>query len=188
MLPDSPALLHDSELVTRSRHGDRAAFAALYDRHHKTIYGYFRARVLDRRAAEELTRQAFFEAFDSLSRDQASARFYTWIVQIARRLVRAHAQEQSAGEAAWAELCLASDKAMQDYDASEDYLPVIPVCMKRLDDTAVRVLEWHYREGLSLEVIAERLGQSAADVKQRLVRARSELRRCVQRHLGSATA
>ena len=60
----------------------------------------------------------------------------------------------------WAELCLASDKSLQDYDASEDYLPVIPVCMKRLDEAATRALEWHYRDGLPLDVIGQRLGQS----------------------------
>lgn len=84
-------MLDEDELIARARHGDREAFADLYQRYLPMIYAYVRARVFNDPDAEDLTEQVFLRAFQSLARYQPRGWPYSaFLYRIARHLVIDH--------------------------------------------------------------------------------------------------
>jgi RNA polymerase sigma-70 factor (ECF subfamily) len=73
----------DVELVRRSREGNEAAFGALVDRHHATVYRVVLSMVTDSDVAQDVTQDAFLKAFRALSTFRGDAAFRTWLLTIA---------------------------------------------------------------------------------------------------------
>ena len=92
--------LDEDELIARARHGDREAFADLYQRYLPMIYAYVRARVFNDPDAEDLTEQVFLRAFQSLARYRPRGWPYSaFLYRIARHQVIDHVR-RSRREAA----------------------------------------------------------------------------------------
>lgn len=83
----APGALDDRELVARARHGDQAAYAALFDRHFERIFAYCRSRAGDDGLAEELAVSTFTRAFAHLHRFRWEGHeWIAWLFRIAHRL------------------------------------------------------------------------------------------------------
>ncbi len=90
--PDPPATAdHETSLVCAAKRGDRAAFAALYQRHVDRVYRhcyYCTGNVTD---AEDLTQQTFLQAWQAIRRFRTGeAPFIAWLLTIAQRLAVSH--------------------------------------------------------------------------------------------------
>lgn len=82
------------DLALRARQ-DPAAFAALYDAHFTQVYNAIFYRVLDAPTADDLTAQTFERALANIRRYRPrQGRFITWILTIARNVVRDHLRRQ----------------------------------------------------------------------------------------------
>jgi len=87
--------------------GPVVSFAAAYDEHVWTVYGFIAYRVGSRDDAEDLTQQTFERALRAWGRfDPAKASMATWLLTIARNLVidhyrarREHAELDDLGDA-----------------------------------------------------------------------------------------
>ncbi len=85
----------DAELVRLARAGDRAAFAALYDRHARLV----RAVALDAgpAAVPDVVQESFLRAYRGLAGLRAGDRFPHWLAGITRRVVREHRRRPRPG-------------------------------------------------------------------------------------------
>ena len=63
--------------------GDRAAFASLFDRHHRGVAQFAFRFVGDQGRAEELTQDIFVKLYRSASRYRPSAKFKTFLYRVA---------------------------------------------------------------------------------------------------------
>jgi RNA polymerase sigma-70 factor, ECF subfamily len=73
-------------LMLRVQHGDRDAFAVLYDRLSALVYGVIVKVVRDTTIAEDVAQEAFVELWSTAARfDQARGSVATWAATIARR-------------------------------------------------------------------------------------------------------
>ena len=63
--------------------GDTAAFAALYDRHHRSVARFAHRFVRDAGKAEELTQDIFVKVYRHAGRYRATARFKTFLFRVA---------------------------------------------------------------------------------------------------------
>ncbi|HEX3128823.1 MAG TPA: sigma-70 family RNA polymerase sigma factor, partial [Thermoanaerobaculia bacterium] len=81
--PPTPATL----LVERARRGDTRAFEELYKLHHRRIYALALRMTREPGRAEELTQDAFVEAWRSLPSFRGESAFSTWLHGIAVRVV-----------------------------------------------------------------------------------------------------
>lgn len=72
-----------------ARHGDRAAFARLYDHLFPRVYGYIAGRTPTRQDAEDLTGDVWLRAVRGLAgfNGQDAVAFTAWIFRIARRRI-----------------------------------------------------------------------------------------------------
>jgi len=73
----------DHGLVLEARAGDTAAFAKLFERHHRRVYAMCRRLLADKAEVDDAVQQTFLEAWRSLPRFEGRSRFSTWITRIA---------------------------------------------------------------------------------------------------------
>lgn len=77
----------DSQLITRWRDGDEAAFHRLYERYRRPLYAYLNRLVSgDHALADDLYQQTWVRALDRLDRYQERDRFLSWLFRIAHNL------------------------------------------------------------------------------------------------------
>ena len=72
--------------MARYQKGDVAAFAELVSRHEKRLWNFVRRFVADSATAEDLLQEVFLRVVRSAQEWQASAKFSTWLLTIARNL------------------------------------------------------------------------------------------------------
>ena len=81
-------LRSDEELMLSYRDGDEYAFETLYRRYEKPLLNFIYRMIMDADDAEELCQEAFFRVARGRKKYQATARFKTWLFQIALNLCR----------------------------------------------------------------------------------------------------
>ncbi len=164
----------------------QAEMAALVRSHQAGVWRYLRYLGCPTAEADDLTQDTFLAVFRDGFEDRSSEQTAAYLRTVARnRLLavrrsrkKAPEVDLAAAEAVWAETV--GDRGMDDYlVALEDCLEVGVTPRVR------RALELLYRDRLSRDQIAQQLEMAVEGVKTLLRRARSVLRECVERKLGS---
>jgi len=75
--------LRDTELVTRAQEGDEEAFATLFEAHKRRVYSLCLQMTGDAADADDLTQDAFIQAFRKLATFRGDSAFSTWLYRIA---------------------------------------------------------------------------------------------------------
>lgn len=168
----------DAALVRRAVSGDTAAFEQLYRRHVARVHGAILRLVgMDRARAEELTQDAFVQAWRKLAGFRFESAFATWLhrlgVNIALMDLRIRRDEDAT-----------DDEALHAAAGGE-----VPFCAAERGDLeravaalptrARAVLVLHDVEGYKHEEISAELGMAVGSSKAQLHRARGLLRRAL---------
>src|SRR3989475_10253843 len=78
-----PEPIPETELVTRARRGDLAAYDDLVRRCQERIYATIYHMTSNHEDANDLAQEAFIKAFHALKSFKCGASFYTWVYRIA---------------------------------------------------------------------------------------------------------
>ena len=178
-------LSEESTLVERARQGDEAAFAAIYDRYQKPIYGLVYRLMGNPEDAFDITQDVFVKAYKGLGKlsPDLELNLSAWLHRIAsnacmdvlrrRKIVRwlpwdpaEHANITPADE---------SDEPERTVVAHETRQQVQAVLNKMSDKYRLCLVLREYQE-MSCEEIAEVMNVSRAAVKSLLFRAREQFR------------
>jgi RNA polymerase sigma-70 factor, ECF subfamily len=185
-LPRDP----DGELMEAVAAGDPDAFRKLVERHQHLVIGTI-ARMIGPSEAEDLAQQVFLNVWKAAPRWRPSARFTTWLLTIARRIVFNESRRRMR-----ARVRLSDRSEETEVEApSPEHPPDAEMSRRELHDeirAAIALLPEKERfavvlrqyEGLSYEEIAGALDTSVSAVKSLLFRARTTLRSKLERHLG----
>jgi RNA polymerase sigma-70 factor (ECF subfamily) len=162
--------LADEDLMVLVDGGDADAFAALYDRHSRTVYWLAHKLTGEKQAAEDLTQDAVLKVWRSADRyrpERGSAR--TWILSVVRNQsidqLRASASRRRAQEKA--------EASAPRYEPSEAFtqawhdirLGRVREALDALPKVQQQVLELAHFWGLTHMEIAERLQLPPGTVK-----------------------
>lgn len=177
----------DEQLMELYRDGDAGAFDVLYHRHKGGLFRYLYRLAKHKGVAEELFQDVWSNVIRSRERYQPSAKFTTFLYQIAHNRLIDHVRLRP-------ELVLSLDAEDEDADSLAQNLPADPgdqpevlVERKRLVEKLVKQIEalpalqreaFLLREeaGLSLEEIALATGVTPETAKSRLRYAVAKLR------------
>ena len=85
----------DEALMEEVRSGNLAAFQALYDRHHRSVFGFLLRSLGERPAAEDLLQETFLRVFAHREEYRPTAAFKAWLFTIARNLLIDHLRQWS---------------------------------------------------------------------------------------------
>ncbi len=86
--------MSDEALVGACAFSDRAALAALFDRHHLRVHRFLFRMGVDRHEIEDLLQETFAGVWTSAHRYHQQAPALTWIFGIAANLARNHARSR----------------------------------------------------------------------------------------------
>jgi len=89
----------DWDLARLAGGGDEQAYAVLIERHQSPINVFIFRSVGEEETARDLTQEVFVKAWFALKHVRESARFTTWLFQIAANLCRDHAKSKATRNA-----------------------------------------------------------------------------------------
>jgi RNA polymerase sigma-70 factor (ECF subfamily) len=171
-------------LVSRSRAGDTAAFAALVTRHRDRAYALALRIVRSPSDAEEVAQDAFVRAWLAIGRFRGESSFGTWLHRIVARKAIDRAVALKARRAREADdAAIDRAAAAEGSEAAERAALArrLDRLMEKLTPPQRAAVALFYREGRSVEQVAATLEMPAGTVKSLLSRARATLREAWER-------
>jgi RNA polymerase sigma-70 factor (ECF subfamily) len=180
-----PNEISDEMLVAACGMGDGAALAALFDRHHRSVYGFLvRVSGAQGQDLDDLVQTTFLKVLQSARRFRGKAAVRTWILGIATNVARRHFR----GEARRRRLADALRHVPQPATRGPDTDVETQQQLERLE-AAVETLPPHLRvafvmcdlEGVAGVEAARVLGLRQGTLWRRLHEARKALAATIER-------
>ena len=197
VLPRGAAADSDGDLVEAFLAGDRGAFEQLVRRHQDRVFGLCFRLLGSRQQAEEAAQEVFVKVFKNLDRFRSESRFSTWLYRVTinharglhSRRIRRREGDHVSVDAGFGEdsgtsrpLQLSDTAPSVEEDLiSAERLGQLREELELLDPLWREILVLRDVEGLSYEDTAKALSVAPGTVKSRLHRARSELRKRMNR-------
>jgi RNA polymerase sigma-70 factor (ECF subfamily) len=204
VLPD------DQELVAALKRGDDAVFAALVDAWSPGLMRVARMHVRDRQVAEEVVQETWIAVLRGIDRFEGRSSLRTWVYRIAMNTAKTRAQREArsipfSAAARADEPSVDPDRFLSadhraaggwalgpsEWPTPEEELlsgetrEVIMRAIDELPESQRAVITMRDVEGLSSEEVAEILEITDGNQRVLLHRARSKVRRAIERHLGA---
>lgn len=185
----------DEELITLAQHRDESAFSELMRRNSSSSYRLALSILKDTQDAEDEVQNSYLSAWRSIERFKGESRFSTWMTRIVtnqclmklrslRRSKLVYVDHDKEGQDQKPLLQLADpNESVELKLGSTELSQVVRREIAKLPPLLRDVLVLRDLDLLPTEVVAERLGISAAAVKSRALRARAELRDRMERAL-----
>jgi RNA polymerase sigma-70 factor, ECF subfamily len=190
------AVSRDEELVVAAQAGDHAAFAELIERHQATAMKMAISVLRDRCDAEDELQNACWKAFEHIGQFQQEAKFSTWFNRIVVNQCLMRLRQQRRSRFVYLDDVLVNDDGqtkleLPDRGVSPEHQmgqyqvgSVLEQEVRRMPPLLRKVFELRDVDELSMSEVADELEISVPAAKSRLLRARQELRRKLDRHCG----
>jgi len=165
----------DIELIREVLQGSNArAFETLMKRYTSQVYGAALRLMKDEENAQEVTQMAFIQAYRQLD-SWRGENFGAWVTiianHIALRLMEKEKRRQTDP------LNENIDPPNEEYDEQRELqLQALENAITRLSEDERQIIQWHYYEGVPLQTIAQRVGQTENNIKVRIFRIREKLK------------
>ena len=155
----------DDAEMARAATDDRAAFAAIYERHRMPVYRYLRARTATDADAQDLTATTFERAMGAIHRFQpVGGGMVAWLIRIAR-----NAHSDALRQQRRRDTDAASDAAEPAVDASDDAV-VLRSMIDGLPAAQRDAIQLRFAAGLTAREIGGVLGISEAAAQKQVER------------------
>jgi len=165
----------DEDLMLLVQKGDESAYAELFARHKRSVYGYTRRFIRDEARAQEVFQDTWLKIHRSRGTYREGARFKTWLFTIAANTTRdAYRQTQRRIQTVDSpiEARTASEKPTLGLD--------IHAAISQLPDTLREAFLLGAVQGFDHNEVAEALDISPANARARISRARAQLRQTLE--------
>lgn len=172
----------DNALMLAVRDGHLAGMAALFERHHRRMYRFFRRSVRDSGTCEDLVQNLFVRMIERRATYRGEAAFTSWMYRIAIRMLADHVRAARTGHLPLESEILGAAEATGAGDGAAIERRRLAAAFAALRPAERDVLTLTRLEELSLSEAAAVLGCSIGAVKVRVHRALIALRRrCAER-------
>ena len=187
----------DAQLIQRTLQGDQDAFSPLVKKYQKGVHALAWRKIGDFHIAQEITQDAFLQAYRKLGTLKNPNAFAGWLYVIAARMCldwcrKNHIPMDSLDTTDPSEVDKVSYSQyvtdQQKSEADETRREVVKQLLKKLPESERTVMTLHYLGEMTIKAISEFLGVSPNTVKSRLSRARNRLRKeedVIRENLGS---
>lgn len=168
----------ENTLIHRAQAGDERAFAALMRLYHAYVYAIVIGIVKNSHDAEEVVQDTFLNAYRGLTQLEDSAKFKSWLAEIARNRARNWLRKQQISTVSIDEV---SEERLQTEDSPDERLTrleqreLIHRIMETLPQKDRDIARAFYLEGASYNELTSTHGLSDKAISFRLSRARRQL-------------
>jgi RNA polymerase sigma-70 factor (ECF subfamily) len=168
-------------LLALTAGGDRAAFRSLYDRSASRLFAVCLRITRDRSLAEDVLQETYVRVWErSRQFDPRRGSALAWLITIARNhaidVVRRRVHEAAPPEEAMPDI--PDPSALGGMEAAVEGR-TLQRCLAELDEGPRRAIVFAYRDGLSYEELARRLGVPVGTAKTWVSRGLTRLRQCL---------
>ncbi len=172
--------LEDSNLVSKSLHGDMKAFGVLIDRYKQMVFTLACRILRNKEDAEEITQDTFLKAYKALDSYKGEAKFSTWLYKIAYyqsldQLKKKKRQMASVSLDQYRPTDLKVMSGVLDELERQDRARIVKWAIDKLNEEDAAIVTLFYFEELSIREIAEIVSLSPQVLKVRLFRSRKQL-------------
>ena len=187
----------DVKLIQQVLQGDPDAFGPLVKKYQKGVHALVWRKIGDFHIAQEITQDAFLNAYQKLSTLKNHNLFAGWLYVIAsnlcldwlrkNRLPMESLDVEDTNEVDKVSYSQYTEEK-RETEADENRREVVKELLKKLPESERTVMTLHYLGEMTIKTISEFLGVSQNTVKSRLNRARNRLRKeedVVRQNLGS---
>ncbi len=189
----------DEELMLSYRGGDEAAFEMLYRRHEKPLLNFFYRVVMNAVDAENLCQETFFRIVRAKKKYEATAKFKTWLFQIALNLCRdrlrrmkhrshislnAQASSQNDGDIELRELISDPSSDLEKHMETEELGALVQGAITSLPEDEHLVVVLKEYQGTKFSEIANIMNCPIGTVKSLNHRAHKKLRKILAKYIG----
>ncbi|MFA5833781.1 MAG: sigma-70 family RNA polymerase sigma factor [Bacteroidota bacterium] len=181
----------DNDIIRRVLDGDHRAYAELIDRHKDKAMTLSMRMLKNRHDAEEALQDAFVRAFRALPSFEWKSSFSTWFYRIVFNVCssvlsrRGHTNLLSIDEENDDDLKIeipsTDEEPDREYEKKE-FLQIVHGEIERMDASYSSILTMFFLQEMSYDEIIVVTGLPIGTVKNRLFRARLQLRNAVARH------
>lgn len=188
MTDQNPA---ETQLITEIIAGDRENYRKIVDRYSPMVFYVIRSYEKDEEEVKELAQQIFVKAYERIDSFNGKSKFSSWLYSLAMNHCRDYKKNVRRNHLRFSEIeSDFLDKKMMDLNfATCSDLEALE--WKRVLDQAIFSLKGDhsepfllkYRDGMSYEVMSERLGVGISTLKVRVHRARKELKRLIEKRI-----
>lgn len=171
--------LSDIELIRQVlRENNPRAFEILMQRYSLQVYSAALRLMHDEEDAAEVTQMAFIQAYKQLDSWQGG-NFGAWVTAIANHIgLRLLEKEKRRQKVPLDENTDLPDETYNEQ--REQQLQTLEQAITQLPEQEQQIIRWHYYEGVPLQEIAGRLGQTENNIKVRLFRIRERLKKKIE--------
>jgi len=169
------ATVSDTELVSRCRNGDKAAWRLLFERHAPTVYRFLTALGVPPSDREDACQEVFLAIYKSLGRFRGESQLSTWIYRIAARGAGRAMERQRLRNVLAAVLLREPEAPLIDPSEQADRMRLFQKMLERLSPKKRLVFVLFEVEGIPIEEIADIVGCPANTAWSRLHHARREI-------------
>jgi len=166
-------LKNEEEWMEEFQKGSTEAFSVLFDRYKQPVFAYFRRRLADHAAAEELTQETFLALLRARGRYQPQSLFRTYLYAIAFKVLSKY-RRKLAFRATFFGIAEGRHEPGTNPTLETDL--AIRQAVRKLDAMDREILLLRQFDMLSYAEIAEVLALPVNTVRSRLFRARAALR------------
>ena len=163
--------LKDICLIAAFLEGKQSAFDELFHKYKDRLFSLCYRFLGNRTDAEDVVQDAFLDIYAGLHRFKGDAAFYTWAYSITIRLCYKHIKQRKTPSLLPDDLIYESESSEQDH---VDRIAIRQGLAKLTDDRRMLLILRYYQQ-FSYEEIAGMLSCNAAQVRDRLRRARLRL-------------
>lgn len=184
-------------LIAAAKNGSRNAFEQLVERYQSRVFRMAQSIAQNREDAEEITQDAFAQAFKNMSRFRGDSRFFTWLARITINAGLMKLRRRRVGVISIDDQLESEDgihlRELEDHGATperrclqQELKKILATSIDQLPLGHRRVFELRQVEGYSTEETARELHISLTAVKSRFRRARLQLRKSLSRRFEPA--
>jgi len=169
----------DGYIINKCLNGEPEAFGVLVDRYRASMFALAYSKLNSFEDAEDVTQEAFIQAYKNLRMLKQYDSFHAWLYSITSNLCKKLKIQQSK----FPDSEFIEDQtpgmmrkvAMNSY-RDDSMLESIRDALDSLPQVYREVLTLHYLGGMSSDEMAETIGTSPSAIRQRLSRARMQLK------------
>ena len=170
------------DVIDRARHGDRVAFAELYDAHVDSVYRYLLYRVREPSDAEDLCSEVFTRAFANIHRYRWQGKsFLAWLYTIARNAVTDRRRRERPTVEIDTAFGLAEDgPTAHERAVHGEAVDALRGAVQHLTTEQQEVLVLRFVENRSSREVAKMLGKNEGAIRALQFRALGRLRKLMR--------
>lgn len=178
--------ISDDDLIRMYRDGDAEAFETLFDRHHRSVYGFARTMLGDSSGPEEVLQETFLAVARTAKTYAPRGRFRPWLMRIVRNRCLNLLAAERARRAAMAEGGLepvevaSDDRPPGEKLAADEQAAIVRAAIAELPERQREAIALYAFDRMSYRQIAEILEMPINTVKTLIHRARANLARFLE--------